>query len=166
MKLTLPEDASDTDIQKPYRELIEPFTYLAVATRLDIAFIASSLSQFNNSYSNIYWTADKCVLRYLKGMIDLDLVYEADANPLKGFVDADWGNCLVDTGYIFILSECAVSWEIRVTDVVVFNDNLGAKKLADNLMYHSRSKHIDLRHHFEMHYIQDSCGSNIFLQRT
>ena len=35
-----------------------------------------------------------------------------------------------------------------LTDVVVFNDNLGAKKLADNPMYHSRSKHIDLRHHF------------------
>ena len=39
-----------------------------------------------------------------------------------------------------------------LTDVVVFNDNLGAKKLADNLMYHSRSKHIDLKHHF-MRYI-------------
>jgi len=36
----------------------------------------------------------------------------------------------------------------NLTDVVVFNDNLGAKKLADNPMYHSSSKHIDLRHHF------------------
>jgi len=107
VKLTLPEDASDTDIQKPYLELIGPFTYLAVATRLDIAFIASSLSQFNNSYSNIYWTADKRILRYLKGMIDLSLVY-ADPNPLKGFVNADWGNCLVDTGYTFVLRGCAV----------------------------------------------------------
>jgi len=49
VKLTLPEDVSDTHIQKlPYRELIGPFTYLTVSTRLDIAFTVSSLSQFNN----------------------------------------------------------------------------------------------------------------------
>lgn len=30
----------------------------------------------------------------------------------------------------------------------IFNDNLGAKRLTDNPMFHSRSKHIDLRHHF------------------
>ena len=35
-----------------------------------------------------------------------------------------------------------------LTDVVVFNDNLGPKKLADNPMCHSKSKYIDLRHHF------------------
>lgn len=187
----MPEDASDHDFQElPYRELIGALTYLAVATRLDIAFTVSSLSQFNNSYSNIHWTAVKRVLRYLKGTADLGLVYEGDTEPLKGFVDADWGNCLVNrrsfTGYTFILSGCAISWEARkqrtvalssteaeymalseaaketihlhgflqelslhdLTNVVVFNDNLGAKKLADNPIFHSRSKHIDLRHHF------------------
>ncbi|KMQ86259.1 retrovirus-related gag-pol polyprotein [Lasius niger] len=36
----------------------------------------------------------------------------------------------------------------NLTDTTIFNDNLGAKKLAENPGYHSRSKHIDVRHHF------------------
>lgn len=31
---------------------------------------------------------------------------------------------------------------------VLFNDNIGAKKLAENPTYHARSKYIDIRHHF------------------
>lgn len=30
----------------------------------------------------------------------------------------------------------------------IYNDNQGAHKLAKNLTFHSRSKHIDVRHHF------------------
>ena len=32
--------------------------------------------------------------------------------------------------------------------VTLFNDNQGAMKLAQNSNYHSRTKHIDVRHHF------------------
>lgn len=32
--------------------------------------------------------------------------------------------------------------------VTIFNDNQGAIKLAENNRYHSRTKHIDIRHHF------------------
>lgn len=30
----------------------------------------------------------------------------------------------------------------------IFNDNNGARKLAENPIYHSRTKHIDVRHHY------------------
>ena len=33
-------------------------------------------------------------------------------------------------------------------DVEVFGDNCGAQKLAKNPVFHSRTKHIDVRHHF------------------
>lgn len=32
--------------------------------------------------------------------------------------------------------------------VELFNDNLGAQKLAENPLFHGRTKHIDVRHHF------------------
>src|SRR5207249_9529892 len=32
--------------------------------------------------------------------------------------------------------------------ITIYNDNQGAKKLAENPIFHSRSKHIDIRHHF------------------
>lgn len=34
------------------------------------------------------------------------------------------------------------------TDIVLYSDNQGALRLADNPVFHSRSKHIDIRHHF------------------
>ncbi|KAK2578751.1 hypothetical protein KPH14_012277 [Odynerus spinipes] len=37
---------------------------------------------------------------------------------------------------------------LEFMDIAVFNDNLGAKRLADNASFSTRSKHIDLRHHF------------------
>ena len=33
-------------------------------------------------------------------------------------------------------------------NITIFNDNMGALKLAKNPVFHSRSKHIDIRHHF------------------
>lgn len=33
-------------------------------------------------------------------------------------------------------------------EVKMYNDNQGTGKLAENLAYHSRSKHIDIKHHF------------------
>lgn len=36
----------------------------------------------------------------------------------------------------------------ELMDITIFNDNMGAIKLAENPIFHNRSKHIDLRFHF------------------
>ncbi|XP_077277091.1 uncharacterized protein LOC143905509 isoform X1 [Temnothorax americanus] len=36
----------------------------------------------------------------------------------------------------------------KLTNVNLYNDNQGARELAHNPVYHGRSKHIDIRHHF------------------
>lgn len=183
-------EASAEDGNLPYRELVGALMYLAVATRPDIAFAVSALSQFCNSYSRIHWTAAKRVLRYLKGTMDLGLVFRPDADPLRGYVDADWASCLDDrrsyTGFSFLLSNGPVSWDAKkqrtvalstteseymalteatkeaiflrgflsemglmdLAEVTIYGDNMGAKKLAENPVFHARSKHIDVRHHF------------------
>lgn len=114
VKLTLPEEISNPETDTlPYRELIGSLSYLATTTRPDVAFAVSSLSQFCNSHGTIHWTSAKRVLRYLKGTSHLGLIFQADFDSLKGFVNADWGGCMVDrrsfTGYTFALSKCAVS---------------------------------------------------------
>lgn len=38
--------------------------------------------------------------------------------------------------------------DIKIGSVKLFNDNQGAQKLATNPVFHKRSKHIDVRHHF------------------
>ena len=57
------------------------------------------------------------MLRYLKGTIDVGLVFRAGTGPIQGFVDADWGGCLVDrksfSGFLFLLGGCPISWDSR-----------------------------------------------------
>lgn len=176
--------------RQPYRELVGALNYLAVGTRPDLAYIVSSLSQFNSCHEKQHWIAAKRVLRYLKNTSSYGIIYRKGHKVLDGFTDADWASCHLDrrsyTGYAFILSGGAVSWESRkqrtvalssteaeymslteatkeglylrkllkeigiyeANKISIFCDNRGALSLAENSVYHSRSKHIDLRHHF------------------
>lgn len=117
-KLTKPEESSTEEMRNyPYRELIGSLMYLSVATRPDIAHSVSALSQFCTDYGKEHWTAAKRVLRYLKGTMDFGLIFKEDNDDLRGFVDSDWGACIIDrrsyTGYAFLLGGAAVSWESR-----------------------------------------------------
>lgn len=100
----------------PYQQLIGTLMYLSVTTRPDISFAVSYLSQFNISHTQEHWSAAKRILRYLKGTMDLGLVYSKVENcKLVGYVDADWANDPTDrksfTGYAFTYANAAVSWE-------------------------------------------------------
>ncbi|KAL0279164.1 UNVERIFIED_CONTAM: hypothetical protein PYX00_000774 [Menopon gallinae] len=191
-KLQKPSKTENEEAEKlPYRELVGALTYLSVATRPDIAFSVSYLGQFNDNYDNSHWIAAKRVLRYLKGTMDLGLVYERRAGGITGYVDADWGNCPMDrksyTGYVFLFSGGPISWDSRKQKTVALSsteaefmalsdvlkeakylqkllnelpieedfpsislhcDNLGAIKLAQNPVFHARTKHVDIRCHF------------------
>lgn len=107
---------------------------------------------------------------------------------MKGYVDADWANCVDDrrsyTGYSFIFAGSLISWESKkqktvalssteaeymaeaaketiylrkfftelgfadLAEVKLFSDNCGALRLSENPVFHNRTKHIDVRHHF------------------
>lgn len=49
-----------------------------------------------------------------------------------------------------LLSELSIDFEI-----ILYNDNQSAQLLANNSIFHSRSKHIDLKHHFVRDIIRD-----------
>lgn len=111
------EKGDHCDENIPYRCLIGSLMFLAVNSRPDIAFSVSYLSQFNTCYTNIHFQHAKRILRYLKGTIDQSLIFKKGNLDIKGFCDADWGNNLIDgksyTGYLFMLSEGAISWESK-----------------------------------------------------
>lgn len=181
----------------PYRELVGALMYLAIATRPDIAYMASYLAQFNNDYIQKQWGMAKRVLRYIKGTSNFALCFREHDHALMGYTDADWGNCTIDrrsyTGYAFILCQAAVSWkaqkqrtvalssteaeymalaetareaahlrnllkelgELQHGGTVIFCDNSGARLLSENPVYHARTKHIHIRHH----YVQEAVAS-------
>ncbi|KFD66840.1 hypothetical protein M514_20984 [Trichuris suis] len=118
LKLTKPLTVSKEEMLRfPYQMLIASLMYLAVATRPDIAYAVSSLSQFNTNYAEEHWKAAKRILRYLKGTSNFGLVCRRSGKPPKGYADADWGACPIDrrsyTGFLFKYGDAAVSWEAR-----------------------------------------------------
>ena len=111
-------ETSSSEVDKlPYRELIGALTYLSTTTRPDISFAISSLGQFNNCYGTEHWTAAKRVLRYLKGTLDVGLVFSPHSEPVRGYVDADWGGSTLDrkshSGFMFLLGGSPISWDSR-----------------------------------------------------
>ncbi|KAK2577584.1 hypothetical protein KPH14_000901, partial [Odynerus spinipes] len=190
-------DEKESTQKLPFRELLGSLMYLAMATRPDIAYAVSHLSQFNNCFGKIHWNAAKRILRYLKGTTNYGLTYKANKEPIVGYVDADWGGSTKDrrsyTGFVYILSGAPILWksrkqrtvalssteaeymgiseaskeaiywrkiigELNLEDtgpITIYNDNLGAQKLTENNMYHRRTKHIDIRHHFVREVIEN-----------
>lgn len=175
-----------------YQSMVGSLLYCSISTRPDIAHAVSMVSKFNSDPRECHLTAAKRILRYLKGTIDLSLVYgKVEPDPgLIGFSDADWAGDM-DTrrstsGYVFLLSNGAISWSSeRQTTValstaeaeyvalssscqkaiwlrkliheigyeqseptIMKDDNQGAIAIAHNPITHTRTKHIDIKHHF------------------
>ena len=57
----------------PYQKAVGSLMYAMVATRADIAFAVSVVSQFMSKPSSMHWAAVKRILRYLKGTLDVKL---------------------------------------------------------------------------------------------
>ncbi|CAB0004503.1 unnamed protein product, partial [Nesidiocoris tenuis] len=122
-KLTPSEEKSQENL--PYQNLIGCLMYLSVATRPDISFAVSYLSQFNSCYNSQHWNAAKRVLRYLKGTMDFSLTYQKNGQPIIGYADADWGSCTIDrrsySGHCFIFAGSAISWSAKKQSCVALS---------------------------------------------
>lgn len=100
-----------------YQKLLGCLMYLAVMTRPDIAYSVSYLSQFNTCYSVEHFNYAKRILKYLKKTKMYCLKFSNEGESLQGFVDADWASDSLDrksyTGFCFVMSGTAVSWQSR-----------------------------------------------------
>lgn len=99
----------------PYQAAVGSLLYLSQRTRPDIAHAVANASRSNNCYRLTHWKAVKRIFRYLNGSINLKLRYSNTIdNDLNGFTDADWASDVDKrrscTGYIFKLSNAAVTW--------------------------------------------------------
>ena len=191
-KINLSKDDDSPEFDpSTYRSLIGSLMYAAIATRPDIMYAVSALSCFNDNPKRSHWLSAKRVLRYLKGTSNIGLCFRDTGDDLTGYTDSDWGGDIVDrksrTGFIFKLSNSAISWESRKQKSVaissteaeymalteatreavylrrflnkfdtvaedratkIYCDNQSAAKLVQNPMFHGRTKHIDVRHHY------------------
>jgi hypothetical protein len=74
-------------------------------------------SRFQSKNNKELWQCLKRVFRYIKGTLDLKLLYKRSTytNVVVGYADADWGSDLSDrkstTGYLFrVFESCTICW--------------------------------------------------------
>lgn len=174
------EKGDQTDPDSKYRSLVGCIMYIAVCTRPDIVHAASLLSQFNNCHSDIHWKAAKRVLRYLKGTIDYNIVYEKSSLSITGYIDADWASDQLDrrsyTGYVFKIGNSAVSWESRKQRTVALSSTEaeymalceGAKEAQffRSFLYECLGKYLTVTLYNDSQSAQNICNSHVNHSRS
>lgn len=103
----------------PYRELIGCLTYAAVTTRPDLCASVGYFSRYQSCFNEQHFNHAKNILRYIRGTIDMKLVYTKNqqADALVGYSDSDWAGDRNDSkstsGYVFKLHGNTISWASR-----------------------------------------------------
>ena len=113
-KLIKSTDESEGVDQTLYQSAVGSLLYLSIGTRPDITYAVSNVAKFCANPNKQHLTAVKRILCYLKGTVDLGLLYSKDGSKdCVGYADADWAGGIYDrkstSGYLFQISGAAVS---------------------------------------------------------
>lgn len=100
-----------------YQRFLEKLIYLVYGTQLDISFIVGLLSRYNSDPRVEHFCVTKQMLRYLKELINLGIVWRSDPTEYQdkynligivGYADSSYTRDPEDrkliTGYSFFLS--------------------------------------------------------------
>ncbi|XP_060195083.1 secreted RxLR effector protein 161-like [Lycium barbarum] len=123
---------SEEDIERmctiPYASVVGNLMYAMVCTRPDLAFVVSMVSRYMPNLVKDHWNAVKWILRYVKGSVDIGLVFDRDkasSYDVVGFVNSDYGGDLDHMrsifGYIFSLCSGAISWKAQLQSIAALS---------------------------------------------
>ncbi|GJR33672.1 retrovirus-related pol polyprotein from transposon TNT 1-94 [Tanacetum coccineum] len=140
-RLKLDEDLMGIPVdQTRFRGMVGSLMYLT-ASRPDLVFAVCMCARYQAKPTKKHFEAIKRVFRYLKGTINMGLWYPKDnAMSLTAYADADHAGCQDSR---------------RSTSG-------SAQFLRDRL--HSRSKHIDIRHHFIQEQVENRVVELYFME--
>ncbi|GJT52136.1 copia protein, partial [Tanacetum coccineum] len=152
----LDEDLSGTPVDHTkYRSMIGSLMYLT-ASRHDLVFVVCMCARYQSRPTKKHLKAVKRVFRYLQGTINMGLWYPKDtAMALTAYADADHAGCQ-DTRrstsgsaqFLGHQRSKLAHYGFAYNRIPLYCDNKSAIALCCNNVQHSRSKHIDIRHHF------------------
>ncbi|GKC07286.1 putative ribonuclease H-like domain-containing protein, partial [Tanacetum coccineum] len=148
------ENAEDVDVHL-YRSMIGSLMYLT-SSRPDIMFAVCACARFQVTPKVSHLHAMKRIFRYLKGQPKLGLWYPKDSPfDLEAYTDSDYAGASLDrkstTRGCQFLGSRLISWQCK-KQTIVANSTTKAKYVAvasfKNPVFHSKTKHIKIRHHF------------------
>ncbi|XP_042465799.1 uncharacterized mitochondrial protein AtMg00810-like [Zingiber officinale] len=158
-----------------FKSLVGSLRYLT-CTRPDILFGVGLVSRYMEAPTTSHLKIAKRILRYIKGTINYDILYVfSDDFMLVGYCDSDWAGDIdgrkSTTGFLFFMGNSTFTWNSKKQPIVILSiceaeyiaatscvchedptkiyvDNKFAIALANNPMFHEKSKHINTRYHF------------------
>jgi histone deacetylase 1/2 len=100
-----------------FRSIVGALEYLTL-TRPDMSFSVNKVYQYLHAPTTEYWTAAKCILRYVKDTLKLGITFiQSSSTFLSAFYDGDWAGCLDDKrftgGFAIFVGPNLVSWSAR-----------------------------------------------------
>ncbi|GJR65446.1 hypothetical protein Tco_0011511 [Tanacetum coccineum] len=120
----------------------------------DLVFAVCMCARYQAKPTKKHFEAIKRVFRYLKGTIHMGLWYPKDnAMSLTAYADADHAGCQdsrrsTSGSAQFLGDRLLKDYGFDFNKIPLYCDNKSAIALCCNNVQHSRSKHIDIRHHF------------------
>ena len=139
-------EEADRDIKGhvPYREAVGSLMYLAVATRPDIAYAVSIVSQKLENPKESDWNNVKRIFKYIVGTLKMGILYQRDfkSGVLEAFSDADYAGdvetrrstsgvvCKYAGGIISWLSKKQASVSMSTTESEFIAASEGAKEVV------------------------------------
>ncbi|GJZ98617.1 putative ribonuclease H-like domain-containing protein, partial [Tanacetum coccineum] len=161
--LTKDEDGEDVDVCL-YMLMIGSLMYLT-SSRPDIMFLLCACLRFQVQPKVSHLNAVKRIFRYLKGRAKFGIWYPKNSPfILEAFLDSDYAGTSLyrksTTEGCQFLSSRLISWQCKKQTVVansnteagyitkIHVDNESAICVVKNPVYYSKTKHIEIRHHF------------------
>ncbi|GKC44397.1 putative reverse transcriptase, RNA-dependent DNA polymerase, partial [Tanacetum coccineum] len=152
-------DAEDVDVHL-YRSMIGSLMYLT-SLRPDIMFVVCACARFQVTPKVSHLHAVEKIFRYLKGQPKLGLWYPKDSPfDLEAYTDSDYAGASLDRkstigaeyvaaanccGQVLWIQNQMLDYGYNFMNTKIFIDTICIVK---NLAFHSKTKHIEIRHHF------------------
>ena len=104
---------ADAMFKTCYQSAVGTLMYAMLGMRPDIAFAVSLVSRFASNPDENHMKAVNQIFSYLRGTLNLHLVFQGEITQLRGWSDADWGadkaTCQSTTGFVFNIRSGAIS---------------------------------------------------------
>ncbi|GJY48427.1 putative ribonuclease H-like domain-containing protein [Tanacetum coccineum] len=143
-------EAEDVDVHL-YRSIIGSLMY-QTAFRPDIMFVVCACAIFQVTPKVSHLHAVKRIFRYLKGQPKLGIWYPKDSPfDLEAYTNSNYAGASLDrkfiTGVLWIQNQM-LDFGYNFMNTNIFIDNESKICIVKNLVFHSKTKHIEIRHHF------------------
>ncbi|GKB91825.1 putative ribonuclease H-like domain-containing protein [Tanacetum coccineum] len=152
-------------LKKFYFSLINDWIIdVLTAFRPDIMFAVCACARFQVTHKVSHLYAVKRIFRYLKGQLKLGLWYLRDLPfDLEAFSDSDYAGAslnrksTIGAEYVAIANCCGhvlwiqnqmLDYGFNFMNTKIYIDNESAICIVKNPVFHSKTKHIEIRHHF------------------